>query len=63
MKTLVHAKTKSPVDIGEVVRDNRGRRYYISHIHNNKVTVVSMDERRIHKTAAPQTFNCYFVAN
>ena len=63
MKTLVRAKTQCPVETGEVVRDNRGRRYYVSHIHNNKVAVVSMDGRNIHMTAAPQTFNCYFVAN
>ena len=63
MKTLVRAKTQKPVDTGEVVIDNRGRRYYVSHVHNNKVAVVSMDGRNIRMTAAPQIFNCYFVAN
>ena len=61
MKTLVRAKTQKPVDIGEVVIDNRGRRYYVSHVHNNKVAVVSMDERKIHMTARPEQFGCYLI--
>jgi len=61
MKTLVRAKSQCPVDTGEVVRDNRGRRYYVSHVHNNKVAVVSMDGRNLHMTAAPQVFGCYLT--
>ena len=45
MKTLMHAKSKKPVDTGEVLRDGRGRRYYLRGVHNNKVLVTSMDER------------------
>ena len=61
MKTLVRAKTQKPVDTGEVVSDNRGRRYYVSHVHNNKVAVVSMDGRNLHMTADPRVFNCYLI--
>ena len=61
MKTLMHAKSKKPVDTGEVLRDNRGRRYYLRGIHNNKVLVTSMDEQRLMVTAAPQTFNCFIT--
>lgn len=61
MKTLVRAKTQKPVDTGEVVSDNRGRRYYVSHVHNNKVAVVSMDGRKLHVTAPPQKFGCFLT--
>jgi hypothetical protein len=61
MKTLMHAKSKKPVDTGEVLSDNRGRRYYLRGIHNNKVLVTSMDEQRLMVTAAPQTFNCFIT--
>lgn len=59
MKTLMRAKTKQPVLTGEMVRDSRGRRYYVSHVHNNKVAVVSMDERKLHITAKPEVFDCF----
>lgn len=61
MKTLMRAKTQTPVATGEVVRDGRGRRYYVSHVHNNKVAVVSMDERKLHITAKPEVFSCYLT--
>lgn len=61
MKTLMKAKTQVPVSTGEIVRDQRGWRYYVSHIHNNKIAVVSMDERKIHMTAAPEQFGCYLT--
>ena len=61
MKTLIRAKTQKPVDTGEVVSDNRGRRYYVSHVHNNKVAVVSIDGRKLHMTADPRVFNCYLT--
>lgn len=61
MKTLIRAKTQKPVDTGEVVIDNRGHRYYVSHVHNNKVAVVSMDGRKLHMTADPRVFNCYLT--
>jgi len=61
MKTLVRAKNQKPVDTGEVVSDSRGRRYYVSHVHNNKVAVVSMDGRKLHVTAPPQKFGCYLI--
>ena len=49
------------MDTGEVVRDGRGRRYYVSHVHNNKVAVVSMDGRKLHMTADPRLFGCYLT--
>lgn len=61
MKTLIRAKTQKPVDTGEIVSDNRGRRYYVSHVHNNKVAVVSIDGRKLHMTADPRVFNCYLT--
>jgi hypothetical protein len=61
MKTLMHAKSKKPVDTGEVLRDDRGRRYYLRGVHNNKVLVTSMDERKVMVTAAPQVFNCFLT--
>lgn len=61
MKTIIRAKTRTPVYIGEVVSDNRGRRYYVSHVHNNKLAVVSMDGRKLHITADPVVFNCYLT--
>ena len=59
MKKLVRAKTQQPVLTGEVVRDSRGRRYYVSHVHNNRVAVVSMDEHKLHVTAKPEVFDCF----
>jgi len=61
MKTLVRVKTQCPVTTGEVVKDNRGRRYFVSHIHNNKVGVVSMDGKRLSMVADPRLFNCYLT--
>jgi len=59
MKKLVRAKTQQPVVTGEVVRDRGGRRYYVSHVHNNKVAVVSMDEQKLQITAKPEVFDCF----
>ena len=61
MKTLMHAKSKKPLDTGEVLRDGRGRRYYLRGVHNNKVLVTSMDEQKLMVTAAPQLFNCFLT--
>ena len=61
MKTLMHALSKKPVDTGEVLRDGRGRRYYLRGVHNNKILVTSMDERKLMVTAAPQQFNCFLT--
>ena len=61
MKTLRHAISKKPVDTGEVLRDNRGRCYYLRAIHNNKILVTSMDEQKLMVTAAPQAFNCFLT--
>jgi hypothetical protein len=61
MKTLMHALSKKPVDTGEVLRDNRGRRYYLRGVHNNKILVTSMDEQKLMVTAAPQQFNCFLT--
>lgn len=58
---LLRAKTQTPVTTGEVVKDKRGHRYYLRSIHNNKLDVVSMDERRLHLTAKPEVFNCYLT--
>jgi hypothetical protein len=63
MKTLMKAKTQTLVATGEIVRDRRGWRYYVSHIHNNKIAVVSMDERKIHMTAPPEQFGCYLTGD
>jgi len=49
------------VDTGEVLRDGRGRRYYLRGVHNNKVLVTSMDEQKLMVTAAPQLFNCFLT--
>ena len=61
MKTLMHVLSKKPVDTGEVLRDGRGRRYYLRGVHNNKILVTSMDERKLMVTAAPQQFNCFLT--
>ena len=61
MQTLRHAKSKNPVGTGEILRDNRGRRYYLRGIHNNKVLVTSLDEQRLMFSAPPQTFNCFLT--
>jgi|TARA_Y100000356_G_scaffold19966_1_gene14197 hypothetical protein len=61
MKTLMHAKSKQPVDTGEVLRDGRGRRYYLRGVHNNKVLVTSMDEQKLLVTAKPEVFNCFLI--
>jgi len=58
---LMRAKTQTPVGTGDILRDSHGRRYYLRAIHNNKVQVVSMDERRMHVTARPETFNCFLT--
>ena len=61
MKTIVKAKTQTPVTIGEVLSDARGRKMYLRGIHNNKLLVVSMDERKLHMTARPEQFGCFLV--
>jgi len=58
---LMRAKTQTPVGTGDILRDSHGRRYYLRAIHNNKVQVVSMDERRMHVTARPETFICFLT--
>ena len=61
MNVVRRAKTQTPVCTGEILRDNRGCRYYMRGIHNNKLMVVSMDERKIHMTVAPAQFSCYLT--
>ena len=61
MKTLMHAKSKQPVETGQILRDGRGRRYYLRGVHNNKVMVTSMDEQKLMVTAPPQMFNCFLI--
>lgn len=63
MKTIVKAKTQTPVTTGEIVRDTRGHKYYLRGLHNNKLLVVSMDERKMHMTARPEQFGCFLVGN
>jgi len=58
MKTLIKAKTQTLVTTGEVLSDASGRKMYLRGMHNNKLLVVSMDERKIHMTAKPEQFGC-----
>jgi len=63
MKTIVKAKTQTPVTTGEILRDSSGRKMYLRGVHNNKLLVVSMDERKIHMTAHPEQFGCFLVGD
>ena len=63
MKTIVKAKTQTPVTTGEILRDASGRKMYLRGVHNNKLLVVSMDERKIHMTARPEQFWCFLVGD
>ena len=61
MKTLLKAKTQTLVTTGEVLRDTRGHKYYLRGLHNNKLLVVSMDERKLYMTGKPEQFGCFLT--
>ena len=63
MPTLIHAKTQTLVTTGEILSDASGRKMYLRGMHNNKLLVVSMDERKIHMTAKPEQFGCFLVGD
>jgi hypothetical protein len=52
MSDVIKAKTQTIVCTGEILRDTRGHKYYLRGFHNNKLLVVSMDERKLHMTGA-----------
>jgi hypothetical protein len=58
MSTLIKAKTQTLVTTGEILSDASGRKMYLRGMHNNKLLVVSMDERKVHMTAKPEQFGC-----
>jgi hypothetical protein len=61
MSDVIKAKTQTPVTTGEILRDASGRKMYLRGIHNNKLLVVSMDERKLHMTGKPEQFGCYLT--
>lgn len=61
MSTLIKAKTQTLVTTGEILSDASGRKMYLRGMHNNKLLVVSMDERKVHMTAKPEQFGCKVV--
>ena len=63
MSTLIKAKTQTPVTTGEILSDVSGRKMYLRGVHNNKLLVVTMDERKIHITAKPEQFECFLVGD
>jgi hypothetical protein len=58
---LIKAKTQTLVATGEILRDAQGRTYYLRGLHNNKLLVVSMDERKLHLSARPEQFGCFLT--
>jgi hypothetical protein len=63
MSTLIKAKTQTLVTTGEILSDASGRKMYLRGMHNNKLLVVSMDERKVHMTAKPEQFGCFLVGD
>ncbi len=57
--TLIKKSTGKPVEIGNVVHDRQGRRYYIQSIGPRSMTCVSMCERKYISTASHHDFGCY----
>lgn len=63
MSTLIKAKTQTLVTTGEILSDASGRKMYLRGMHNNKLLVVTMDERKVHMTAKPEQFGCFLVGD